>query len=137
MNQVEKNVQVVENYFQAFKSGDLDEVKRLFHDECLIVSVKNQSRKTGQLHGVYNTKQEVSDFLGNISNLFNPKSFEIERIIGGEGSVVFSNGTFVHEVKATGKMFSSDWAQMCIIKDEKILEYHFYEDSAAYELASR
>ena len=47
-----------------------------------------------------------------------------------------SNGTFSHEVKTTGKLFNSSWVQLCIIENNKIKEYRFYEDSAAFVAAS-
>lgn len=70
-------------------------------------------------------------FLSNLGNTFDTKAFAVENIIG-EGNLASANGTFTHVIKATGKSFSSDWALMCILQDGKILEYHFYEDSAKF-----
>jgi ketosteroid isomerase-like protein len=36
---------------------------------------------------------------------------------------------FTAQAKATGKSFSSDWALYTVIKNGKIFEYFFYEDS--------
>ncbi|MCR9253714.1 MAG: nuclear transport factor 2 family protein [bacterium] len=130
------NKSVVKAYFEAFSRGDMEKVLETFHPQCLIVSVKEGSRKNGQLHGSYQTRSEAKEFLKNISDLFITKSFEVESIMSGENEVVYANGTFTHEVKATGKLFYSTWVQRCIIEEGMIKEYRFYEDSAAYEQAA-
>ncbi|MEO1053616.1 MAG: nuclear transport factor 2 family protein [Bacteroidota bacterium] len=130
------NKSVVEGYFDAFGKGDMDRVLEIFHPQCLIVSVKEGDRAEGQLHGSYHTRNQAKDFLANIANLFTTKSFQVESIMDGDDNVVYANGTFTHEVKATGKLFYSTWVQRCIIEDGMIKEYRFYEDSAAYERAA-
>ena len=130
------NKSVVEGYFDAFSKGDMDKVLEIFHPDCLIVSVKEGDRAAGQLHGSYQTRSQAKDFLANIANLFDTKSFQVESIMDGDDDVVYANGTFTHEVKATGKLFYSTWVQRCIIRDGMIKEYRFYEDSAAYEKAA-
>ncbi len=136
MRSRKSDIEVLEHYFGSFKNGDMEAVLNSFHDECYIVSVKEEERPKEQLHGIYRTKEEARQFLSNIGALFNPKDFSIERIRAiGEGEVM-ANGTFSHEVKATGKLFNSNWVQLCVIKDEKIKEYRFYEDSAAFITAS-
>ncbi|WP_196894878.1 nuclear transport factor 2 family protein [Aureivirga marina] len=128
---------VVENYFQAFKNGNMEEIEQIFHEDCLIVSVKeNENRKTEELHGTYRKRENVRQFITNILALFHPKEFDIKRIISEENTVV-AIGKFVHEVKSTGKLFKSDWVQICIIEDSKIKEYRFFEDSAALLIASK
>lgn len=131
-----ENIHVLENYFNAFGKGDMEEVLKIFHPNCLIVSVREGRRLLGQLHGSYMTRIEARIFLENIQSLFITKKFEVETIMEGENNVVYANGTFSHIVKETGKLFSSTWVQRCIIEDSMIKEYRFYEDSAAYELAA-
>ena len=127
---------VVESYFKAFGNGDMESVLNHFHPDCFIVSVKDDLRDEGQLHGSYRGKNEASVFLSNIARLFETKSFDVDLVSETEGDVVYANGSFAHEVKATGKMFYSDWVQRCVIQDGLIKEYRFYEDSAAYHLAA-
>jgi len=131
-----ENINVIENYFNAFSKGDMEEVLKIFHPNCLIVSVREGKRLLGQLHGSYMTRIEAKVFLENIQSLFVPKNFEVETIMEGKNNVVYANGTFSHIVRATGKLFYSTWVQRCIIEDGMIKEYRFYEDSAAFELAA-
>ena len=136
MEKTNRNVQVVRDYFTAFQNGNITQVLESFHEDCLIVSVKEQQRPKEQLHGTYRTKKEAKQFIANILALFNTKSFEVERIMA-QDKVVFAQGSFSHEVRATGKLFNSDWVQLSIIEDDKIKEYRFYEDSAAFVEASK
>ena len=130
------NKSVVEGYFDAFSKGNMDRVLEIFHPDCLIVSVKEGDREPGQLHGTYQSREEARQFLANIANLFVTKSFQVDSIMEGDDHVVYANGNFTHEVKATGKLFYSTWVQRCIIEEGMIKEYRFYEDSAAYERAA-
>jgi len=130
------NTEVVKAYFNAFKNGDMEMVLDSFHNECIIISVKEGKRNIGDLHGTYTHKKEAVDFLNNITALFEPESFEIDDMVES-GNLVYTNGRFTHIVKATGKRFYSEWVQRCIIQDDKIKEYRFYEDSAAYLIANQ
>ncbi|WP_020528876.1 nuclear transport factor 2 family protein [Flexithrix dorotheae] len=131
------NSEVIKSYFRAFQEGDVASILDSFHPDCYIVSVKEEERPKNQLHGIYRTKDEAKQFLTNISNLFNTKSFYVEQVSSYGENMVVANGTFSHEVKSTGKLFNSAWVQLCKIKDEKIVEYRFYEDSAALITASK
>jgi ketosteroid isomerase-like protein len=130
------NIEVVQDYFNAFQNGDMEHVLNAFHPDCYIVSVKEEERPKEQLHGIYRTKEEAKQFLNNITSLFNTKDFTVNQIVSAGDNLVMSNGTFSHEVKITGKLFNSSWVQLCFIENEKIKEYRFYEDSAAFVAAS-
>ena len=131
-----KNVEVVQDYFNSFQNGNMKQVLNSFHPDCYIVSVKEEERPKEQLHGIYRTKEEAKQFLNNITSLFNTKDFTVNHIASTGDNLVMANGTFSHEVKTTGKLFNSSWVQLCIIENEKIKEYRFYEDSAAFVAAS-
>jgi len=128
--------EVVQGFFSAFGSGDFNGIVNSFHDSCTIVAVRDGSRAAGEIYGTYKGKDGVKNFLSNLGNAFDTKAFTVENVVG-EGSVSFANGKFTHVIKSTGKSFSSDWALMCVIRDEKILEYHFYEDSQKFSESNK
>ena len=130
------NVEVVQDFFKSFQKGNMEQVLNSFHTDCYIVSVKEEERPKEQLHGIYRTKEEAKQFLNNITSTFNTKDFTVQHISSAGDNLVMANGTFSHEVKATGKLFNSTWVLRCIIADGKIKEYRFYEDSAAFIAAS-
>ena len=134
--ELKSNKVVVQNYFKAFQSGDLEGVLNIFHPSCYIVSVKEEERPTEQLHGIYRTREEGKQFLENIVNLFETKDFTVDTLYEAEGNVVVAKGAFSHLVKSSGKLFNSNWVQWCLVEDGMIKEYRFYEDSAALIEAS-
>lgn len=127
---------VVQGFFTAFGNGDFGGVINSFHDHCTIVAVRHAQRTHDQVYGTYEGKDGAKTFIGNLGNVFDTKQFTVEHIVG-DGDVAYASGKFTHIVKSTGKSFQSDWALMCIIKDDKIFEYHFYEDSEKFLEASK
>ncbi|WP_394746873.1 NAD(P)H-dependent oxidoreductase [Spongiimicrobium salis] len=130
------NTEVVRAYFDAFQQGDLDGVLNVFHPDCYIVSVKEEERLKEQLHGIYRSRKEARQFLNNIVSLFETKEFIVETIVEASNNLVIAKGSFSHLVKSSGKLFNSHWVQLCVVEDEMIKEYRFYEDSAALVEAS-
>lgn len=127
---------VVKDFFAAFGSGDFNGVMNSFHDSCTVIGIRDGKRTGSQLYGSYKGKEGVKSFLTNLGSTFDTKAFSVDHVIG-EGDVAFANGKFTHVVKSTGKTFSSDWALMCVIKDDKIYEYHFFEDSEKFAEANK
>lgn len=125
----------VKAFFNAFGNGNFEGIINSFHDNCTITAVRDNTREKNEIYGTYKGKEGVKEFISNLGNAFNTKAFTVENVIG-EGDIAFANGKFTHEIKATNKLYSSDWSLMCKIQDGKILEYHFYEDTAKFAEAS-
>jgi ketosteroid isomerase-like protein len=136
METKKQSKEVVQGFFTAFGNGDFNGVINSFHDSCTVTAIRDSQRNESQIYGTYRGKEGAKTFLANLGNAFDTKAFTIENIIG-EGSVSFANGKFMHVVKSTGKSFPSDWALMCVIKDDKIFEYHFYEDSEKFSESNK
>ena len=136
METVKQSKEVVQGFFNAFGNGDFNGIINSFHDSCTIVGIRDGERNGTQIYGTYKGKDGAKTFISNLGNAFDTKAFSVENVIS-EGNIAFANGKFTHIVKSTGKTFSSDWSLMCVIKDDKILEYHFYEDSAKFVEANK
>lgn len=126
----------VQAFFDAFGKGDFQGILDTFHPETTITAVREDKRSGNEIYGTYKGTEGVKDFLTNLGNAFDTQSFSVENIAGG-GDVAFANGKFVHKLKSTGNLFPSDWALYVVVKDDKIFEYHFYEDSARFEKANK
>ena len=125
----------VKAFFTAFGKGDFNGIINSFHEDCSITAVRQGQRRGKEIFGSYTGKEGVKEFISNLGNSFDTKAFSVDHIVG-EGNVAFASGKFTHQVKSTGKPYASDWSLMCVIKDGKIFEYHFYEDSASFVLAN-
>lgn len=128
--------EVVQQFFNAFGTGDFNRLITLFHDSAVTIGIRDAQRTQGEIYGTYHGKEGVKNFIANMGMTFDTKSFTVENIIG-EGDIAFANGNFTHIIRATGKPFTSAWALKCVIKDGQIYEYHFYEDSEKFAEASK
>lgn len=136
MEHVKQSKEVVQGFFTAFGNGDFEGVINSFHDSCTVIGIRDSERSGKQIYGTYKGKEGAKAFLSNVGGTFDTKAFSVDHVVG-ESDVAFANGKFTHVVKSTGKTFSSAWALMCVVKDGKILEYNFYEDSEKFVEANR
>jgi hypothetical protein len=132
---INSSTEPVKAFFTAFGNGDFNGIINAFHEDCSITAVRQGKRTGKEIFGTYTSKEGAKEFISNLGNSFDTKAFSVDHIVG-EDNVAFANGKFTHHVKSTGKPYSSDWSLMCVIKDGKIFEYHFYEDSASFVTAS-
>jgi len=135
MSATKQSTEPVKAFFNAFGNGNFEGIINSFHQDCVITAVRDDIREKDEIYGTYRGKDGAKEFISNLGNAFNTKAFTVENVVG-EGDVAFANGKFTHELKTTNKQYSSDWSLMCKIKDGKIFEYHFYEDTAKFAEAS-
>ena len=124
------------DFFAAFGRGDLEGLVRLFHPDAELVAVRDAPRGEGELHGSYRGEAGVRTFVAGLALSFETQAFEVDGVLG-DGDVAFASGRFVHRVRSTGRLFRSEWALRCVARDGLIRSYRFYEDSAAFQRASR
>lgn len=130
-NNVAASTVPVRAFFAAFSTGNLDGILATFDPRAEITAVRQGRRADGQLHGTYHGEAGVRAFVTNLGATFETQAFSVEDVVGA-GEVAFANGRFTHKVKATGKLFTSDWALRCQVRDGRIQAFQFYEDSAAF-----
>lgn len=128
--------EVVEGFFTAFGKGDFEGILNAFDPSVEIIAVRNGMVHSPSPFGKYSGTDGLQSFLSNLGTTFDTKAFEVANIVG-EGETAFANGTFSHLVKSTNKMYESEWALMCEVKNGKITTYKFYEDSEKFNLASK
>lgn len=129
------NATPVEAFFEAFGKGDYQGILDTFHPQTTITAVRKGNRTNNEIYGTYQGVEGVKTFLTNLGNTFETQSFSVENILS-HADKTFANGKFVHKVKATEKLFESDWVLYAVIKEDKIYAYHFHEDSAKFEEAN-
>ncbi len=126
---------VVRGFFAAFSKGDLEGVATV-HPDARVVAIREGARRNEDIYGSYAGKEGARAFVAMLGKSFDTQAFSVDGVVG-EGDIAFASGRFTHRLKSTGKIFRSEWALRCVIQDGKILEYRFYEDSAAFAEASR
>lgn len=135
MNNNKSSAAVVQEFFTAFGQGQGDKLVALFDASAVIDAVRTGERNKGQLYGRYRGKDGLGEFLTGLGSTFDTKEFVVDSVVS-EGEVAFASGRFRHVVKATGKVFVSEWALRCVVRGGLITEYRFFEDSAAFVQAA-
>ena len=125
----------VKAFFGALRKGDLEAVLKTFHNDVKITAVRKSDDNNLGLYGSYEGFVGLKSFLSKLTNTFGTHSFIVENILGNN-VVAYANGHFVQNVKSSNIKFESDWALFVVVKQGKIYEYHFYEDSASFEKAN-
>lgn len=117
--------QVVQHYLDTFFRKDVDKTL-----ECLTDDVvwKVQGAPDVPTIGVRQGKDAVRAWMALFPDHFEPLDFHVERIFeNGDTAVV--TGHFRHRILSTGKIFASDFAAICSVRDGKVSAYNFIEDS--------
>lgn len=121
---------VVKQFFAAFGRGDLEGIVATFDPAATITAVRAGARREREVYGSYAGTPGVREFVANLGAAFDTKAFAVDAV-AGEGELVFAKGAFSHIVKKTGKTFRSDWALLCHVRNGRIADFQFFEDSAA------
>jgi uncharacterized protein len=132
--QTESSTETLKRFFAAFGRGDGDAVVATFDPSATLTAVRSGPREPGQLYGSYLGAAGVRDFVTNLGGAFDTQAFSVDRI-AGEGEVAVAHGSFTHRVKSTGRLFHSAWALVCTVRGGRIVDYRFFEDSAALAAA--
>lgn len=118
---------IVDQFFTAFGAGDLDRVVETAHEDIEVVATGPDAIPW---YGTYHGRDGLRRFLECLDDATRTEAFSVDRMVGEEGTV-FASGHLRHRIPATGGVFESDWALRCEIRDGAILEYQFFEDTAA------
>ncbi|QKX05759.1 nuclear transport factor 2 family protein [Aquimarina sp. TRL1] len=128
--------EVINSFFTHFSHGDEDGILSDFAKDAKIISINENGIKGADLYGTFTGHKGVQKFLHILASTFETKDFQIHHIIS-EDAIAFAQGSFIHKVKATDKLFKSDWVLMCEVENGKIATYRFFEDSASFLQASQ
>jgi len=122
--------EVVRQFFNAFGQGALEQAVALFEPHATVVAVREGEPETGSIYGTYRGQSGARTFLQNVGQSFDTQAFAVDQVVG-QGEIAFAKGSFAHQLKTTRRLFVSDWALMCRVVGDKIVEFRFFEDSAA------
>ncbi len=118
---------VVDEFFTAFGVGDLDHALSLAHKNIEIVAT---GPKSVPWYGTYHGRDGFQQFLERLGGYTETEKFSVDRLIS-EQETVFAAGHLKHRITSTENVFESDWALRCAVRDGAIIEYQFFENTAA------
>lgn len=119
------NVALVERYFAAFGTDDLDAALDCVHPNAIWhVDGDPEVITVGIIQG----REAVRGWFEHFPTGFRPLTFSVERVIGDGGDVI-ALGRFRHRVLPSDAIVDSDYAIRFTIRDGLIARYQIFEDS--------
>ncbi len=126
------NLDLVRAIYQAFAHGDLPTVLSHFHDDAIwhVVGDPRQVAFFGRREG----KAAMTDFFVSLAGLVEaldcmPKAFD------AFGEQVLVLGSDSGTVRATGRRYKTDWAQLFTLREGRVAQFREFYDTAAIALA--
>ena len=121
----------VQKFFTGLAEGNLDAALESVHKDAVFSAPGPDSVP---IYNTFHGKEGVREFINILGEMFDTEAFEIYDIIEKDG-YVFALGLMKHRVKKTGKIFECEWVLICKIKNNQIISYKMFEDTAALEKA--
>lgn len=121
----------VQKFFMGLEEGNLEKALESVHEGTVFSAPGPDSVP---IYNTFHGKEGVREFINILGEMFDTEAFEIYDIIEKDG-YVFALGLMKHRVKKTGKIFECEWVLICKIKDNQIISYKMFEDTAALEKA--
>lgn len=115
-------------------SGKMDEALAIVDQQAVFVSTNPRPNPSNPLHGTFVGHDGAKEFFGGFGSLLEPGDFNVTAAFGDDKHAALY-GTLRHKSRATGRDFASDWALICQVRNERLVLYHFYEDTEALQAA--
>lgn len=127
---VEKNIKIVKEVFEAFSRGDISTIISLVDEKVdwqapATRTVVKEIPWSKPRH----SSAEVSEFFSEIMNKLKIDDMFYSTVVA-EGDTVLVEGTARGSAIATGCFFRSDWMMSFTLRDGKIVRLRHYYDTA-------
>ena len=118
------NVEIVEQAYEGFNSGDIEGVLATFHDDIEWIEPAG-ARNSGSYHGPGSVAEDV---FADIATDYEGFQATPHRYVDG-GDTIVVLGELSGTVRATGEEMSVPFAQVCDLEDGKIVRFTDYYDT--------
>lgn len=127
---MEKNIQIVQDAYNKFSTGDIPGLLNLLSDD---VHWQTPEIENAPFGGVKKGHAGAGEFFAQLDESETVNKFEPKEFIA-QGDRVVALGTYGATVKETGRSYETDWVHVFTVKDGKVTSFTEYFDNA---LASR
>jgi uncharacterized protein len=122
---------IVEDFFTALGSGDDEAAVELVTPDA---TFEAQGPAIVPIYGQFEGHDGVRRFIATLRELFDTERFEVRQSAQSDG-LAFACGYMQHRVRETGRVFRSEWALCCELREGRIRTYKMFEDTAALAAA--
>lgn len=119
------NRQILEQTYKNYAAGNMSAVLSSFDKDIVWV---RPGAPSIPFSGVFKGIEEVTKMFAVVATTLTIKTFLPEKICTGDDTVIVVGHDLV-EVIATGKTYSTEWAQAFTFKDGKIIHVQVYLDT--------
>lgn len=128
MSGTDESVALAKRLYALFGEGDIPGVIALFAEDGLWMEPgpTNKLRWAGTFRG----HAEIGDFFARVAETLDILEFTTHEMVAQDNHVVVF-GREVSRVKATGKIFTSDFVHHYTVESGRIRSLRFYHDTAA------
>lgn len=124
------NVAVVREFFATLEGGDLPGVIEFVGEEIDWQSPATRTHPPETpWSSIRRTKQEVAAFFKELGQNVKPEGFELFKISAQDDRVVVE-GKNRGMVRKTGRTYEHEWVMIFSIRDNKIIRFRHYYDTA-------
>ena len=127
----QENTQIVQKIYDNFNAGNIEGLLGALADniEWVIPDIPKVP-----FSGARRGRDSVAAFFSTVADHQEPKSFDVQAIIG-QGDRVVGFGHYAWDVKSTGRDFEGDFAHIFTVESGKITRFQEYTDTAAFGAA--
>lgn len=125
---------VIGAFMTALVKQDIAAAGNLVTQDATIIFGRAEPSPRNPLYGAWRGPDGAAEVIKRFHQLLIPGSVKID-LRFASGDLVVLQGSMLHQARATGKPFASDWALIARVCGDRVTHYQFYEDTAALEVA--
>ncbi|MDJ0635256.1 MAG: nuclear transport factor 2 family protein [Xenococcaceae cyanobacterium MO_188.B29] len=122
---------IIDRFFTVLFSQGIDTALDLVRKDAVFEA---QGPSSVPIYGRYEGHKGVRKFVSILQDIFDTEKFEIRKSVE-QGEMAFAYGYMQHRVIKTDRVFFSEFAIYCQIRNNQISAYKIFEDTAALAMA--
>jgi NADPH2:quinone reductase len=122
---------IIDEFFATLASGDEEGALGLVTPDA---TFEAQGPPSVPIYGRFEGVEGVRRFIATLRELFDTERFDVHQSTQRDG-LAFAYGYMQHRVRTTGRVFRSEWALYCEVREGRIHTYKMFEDTAALAAA--
>jgi uncharacterized protein len=123
----QENTELVQRTYGSFGDGDIPALLDSLSEDVQWVTAEVEGVPTG---GTWRGREQVGQFFETLSDVLEVRQLELREYVAQDDRVV-ALGHYAWHVKATGKVWESDFAHVLSVRDGKVTRFQEYTDTAA------
>jgi uncharacterized protein len=122
---------IIDKFFIELGDGNEEAALELVTPDA---TFEAQGPPSVPIYGRFEGYDGVRRFMATLRELFDTERFDVRQSTQSDG-LAFAYGYMQHRVRTTGRVFRSEWALYCEVREGRIRTYKMFEDTAALAAA--